>query len=37
MQGFGMLRHPRNETARIPDRIDAAFDVIEPENARHPT
>ena len=32
MKGFGKLRRLRNETARIQDKIDAAFDVIEPED-----
>jgi len=32
MQGFGKLRRLRKETARIQDRIDEAFEVIEPED-----
>ena len=32
MQGFGKLRRLRKETARIQDRIDAAFEVVEPED-----
>jgi hypothetical protein len=32
MQGFGRLRRLRRETARVQARIDAAFDVIEPED-----
>jgi hypothetical protein len=32
MQGFGKLRRLRKETARIQDRIDEAFDVIELED-----
>lgn len=32
MKGFGKLRHLRKETARIQKRIDAAFEVIEPED-----
>jgi hypothetical protein len=32
MKGFGKLRHLRKETSRIQSRIDAAFDVIEPED-----
>jgi hypothetical protein len=32
MQGFGKLRRLRGETARIQARIDAAFEVIEPED-----
>ena len=34
MQGFGKLRRLRKETARIQDRIDEAFGVIEPEDRR---
>ena len=32
MKGFGKLRRLRKETARIQDRIDAAFEAIEPED-----
>ena len=32
MQGFGKLRRLRKETSRIQTRIDAAFEVIEPED-----
>jgi hypothetical protein len=32
MQGFGKLRRLRNESVRIRDRIDEAFEVIEPED-----
>ena len=32
MRGFGKLRRLRKETARIQKRIDAAFEVIEPED-----
>jgi hypothetical protein len=32
MQGFGKLRRLRKETTRIQDRIDEAFEVIEPED-----
>ena len=32
MQGFGKLRRLRKETARIQARIDAIFEVIEPED-----
>ena len=32
MQGFGKLRRLRKETTRIQSRIDAAFEVIEPED-----
>jgi hypothetical protein len=32
MQGFGKLKHLRKETARIQERIDEAFDVVEPED-----
>lgn len=32
MQGFGKLRRLREETARIQERIDEAFEVIEPED-----
>jgi hypothetical protein len=32
MQGFGKLRHLRKETARIQERIHAAFEVVEPED-----
>lgn len=32
MQGFGKLRRLRKETERIQTRIDATFDVIEPED-----
>ena len=30
MEGFGRLQHLRKETARVRDRIGAAFEVIEP-------
>jgi hypothetical protein len=32
MQGFGKLRRLRKETKRIQARVDAAFEVIEPED-----
>ena len=32
MQGFGKLRRLRKETARIQERIDEAFDVVEAED-----
>ena len=32
MQGFGTLRRLRKETRRIQARVDAVFDVIEPED-----
>ena len=32
MQGFGKLRRLRKETSRIQARIDATFEVIEPED-----
>ncbi len=32
MQGFGKLRRLHEETTRIEARIEAAFDVIEPED-----
>ena len=32
MKGFGKLRRLRKETARIQKRIDAVFEVIEPED-----
>ena len=32
MNGFAKLRHLGKETARIQDRIDAVFEVIEPED-----
>jgi len=32
MMGFGKLRRLRKETARIQNRIDEAFDVVEPED-----
>jgi hypothetical protein len=32
MQGFGKLRHLHSETARIQERIDEAFEVVEPED-----
>ena len=32
MQGFGKLRHLRKETARIQERIQEAFEVVEPED-----
>ena len=32
MQGFGKLRRLRKETSRIQERIDEAFDVVEPED-----
>ncbi|HEY6509009.1 MAG TPA: hypothetical protein VIY56_13405 [Vicinamibacterales bacterium] len=32
MRGFGKLRTLRKETARIQDRIDQAFEVVEPED-----
>ena len=32
MRGFGGLRPLRKETARIQRRVDAEFDVIEPED-----
>jgi hypothetical protein len=34
MQGFGKLRRLHKETARIQERIDEAFEVIEPEDRR---
>jgi hypothetical protein len=30
MRGFGRLRHLRKETARLQDRVDGAFTMIEP-------
>jgi len=32
MQGFGKLRRLHRETARIQERIDEAFEVVEPED-----
>ena len=32
MQGFGGLRQLRRETRRIQARVDATFEVIEPED-----
>jgi hypothetical protein len=32
MQGFGRLRRLRRETARIQERVDEAFEVVEPED-----
>jgi len=32
MRGFGKLRTLRKETARIQDRIDREFEVVEPED-----
>jgi hypothetical protein len=32
MQGFGKLRRMRKETARVQDRIDETFEVIDPED-----
>ena len=32
MQAFGKLRHLQKETARIQERIDEAFEVVEPED-----
>ena len=32
MQGFGKLRRLRKETRRVQQRIDAAFEVVEPED-----
>lgn len=32
MNGFGKLRRLRKESARVQRRIDAAFEVIEPED-----
>ena len=32
MQGFVKLRRLHKETARIQDRIDEAFEVVEPED-----
>ncbi len=32
MQGFGKLRHLHKETARIQERIDEAFELVEPED-----
>ena len=32
MRGFGRLRRLRKETERIQDRIDQAFETIEPED-----
>jgi hypothetical protein len=32
MRGFGKLRTLRKETAKVQDRIDRAFEVIEPED-----
>ena len=32
MDGFGKLRRLRKETARVQDRIDEAFEQVEPED-----
>jgi hypothetical protein len=32
MQGFGALKRLRRETARIQERIDEAFEAVEPED-----
>jgi hypothetical protein len=32
MRGFGALRHLRRETAHVQQRVDEAFEVIEPED-----
>lgn len=32
MQGFGTLRRLRRETARVQERVDEAFEVVEPED-----
>ena len=32
MGGFGKLRRLRKETRRIQEKIDATFDVVEPED-----
>lgn len=32
MQGFGKLRRPSNETARVEARIDEAFEAIGPKD-----
>ena len=32
MQGFGKLRRLRRETARIQERVDETFEVVEPED-----
>lgn len=32
MQSFGKLRHLKRETANIQERIDEAFEVVEPED-----
>jgi hypothetical protein len=32
MQGFGRLRRLRRETARVQERVDEAFEVVEPED-----
>lgn len=32
MRGFGKLRRLRKETKRIQARVDAAFEVVEPED-----
>ena len=32
MQGFGKLRRLHRETARIQERVDETFEVVEPED-----
>lgn len=32
MQGFGKLKHLREETARVQAVIDQEFDIVEPED-----
>ena len=32
MQGFGKLRRLRSETARVQERVDETFEVVEPED-----
>lgn len=34
MEGFGKLRHLRQETKRVQARIDETFEVVEPEDRR---